>query len=501
MNVSEYGYPDLMEEEDVFKALLGYGMFTESLPPCFSSKNLLKKIKCEKKCNHHSYINYSATRHTSVARQLGIPHPESYIKLCEEIRNNWQEINKHIGKPHKKFSFCHVRKIKSENYIFEMNYKGQGKWEEEELKQEYSLGRFYVVSADISACFPSVYSHSIPWAIEGKEEAKINKNNKEHWPSKLDKCIRNCKDGETNGLLIGPHTSNIISEIVLTAIDKALQDKDFKKVIRNIDDYTYFAPSENRAIEFIKYLELALKEYDLRLSQKKTKILPLVDYFSNQWAQKLNRYNLPQKNEIDFPLIDNYMNYAFEIANATEGFAPIKYAIKVISKKKLLPRAKRLYVKKMLALSLIYPYLIPLLENYVFHFSCDIKEELPYFLKLLFDRAMERAATDALAFCFYYAIRYDLEIEVEACWDEEVIKMNDCISMLLAWKYAKKQGGPLENFDNKIEKIKSSEKREQDNFWLFLYEHAKTSDDIPQEQGFLKELKKEDLSFLYFLPS
>lgn len=31
-------YPDLENPEDVFESLLGYGIFTDKLPPCFSSK-------------------------------------------------------------------------------------------------------------------------------------------------------------------------------------------------------------------------------------------------------------------------------------------------------------------------------------------------------------------------------------------------------------------------------------------------------------------------------
>lgn len=281
-------YPDLENSEYVFEALLGYGMFMEKLPQCFVSEDLLEYVKKNgyaNLCKNHYYIEYQSTRNTNVPRQMAIPHPESYCCLCKCIKENWENINKHIGKPKKTFSFCHVRKIKDKKHIFEMNYSGEDKWLQEEKILDYSLGCQYVVSADISTCFPSFYSHSIPWALESKEWGKKNRNTAkrkdkktEQWKNELDKISRSMKDGETNGLLIGPHTSNIISEIILTKIDCELQKDNFEKVIRNIDDYQFFAKDENEAKEFLKKLTAKLKEYELLLNPKKTQIKPYGDY-------------------------------------------------------------------------------------------------------------------------------------------------------------------------------------------------------------------------------
>lgn len=40
------------------------------------------------------------------------------------------------------------------------------------------IGKRYVVKADISTCFPSIYTHSIPWALAGKATAKKNSRKK-----------------------------------------------------------------------------------------------------------------------------------------------------------------------------------------------------------------------------------------------------------------------------------------------------------------------------------
>lgn len=227
--ITKGAYLDLTDSNYVFKALLGYGMFTSKLPPCFTSLPYFEYIKDkpnDNKPSKHNFIEYQSTRHTTIPRVLAIPHPESYWNLCRVIQENWREINLHIGKPNVTFNYCHVRKLMNKPHIFEMNELGYDKWHNEDNEINYMLGCRYVVLADISNCFPSIYSHSIPWAINDKEWAKKhmctcnnkrkskgqncgrNKNIpcpnelKDVWANDLDEHVRSLKDGETNGLLI-----------------------------------------------------------------------------------------------------------------------------------------------------------------------------------------------------------------------------------------------------------------------------------------------------------
>lgn len=495
------GYPDLRDQDYVYQALLGYGMFSNKIPPCFSSKCLLD-TSCEP-TSKHSYIHYASCRHTGVSRYFGIPHPESHMALCQAIRGCWEEINEHIGKPEKKFNFCHVRKIRNQSHIFEMNYDGADKWVREELEQDYYLGCAYIVKTDISNCFPSMYTHSIPWAVRGISHAKDNKSSGD-WPNSLDKAVRNCKDQETNGLLIGPHTSNIIGEIILTKIDCHLQDKGFKKVIRHIDDYRYFAKDEDDAKSFIKCLELELKRYELLLNQKKTSIIPISEYFHYEWPRKLSGYILPDIDIFGFTIVNAFLNYAISLATEINDWATVHYAIKRIAsyKEKLSDRAKRLYVKKLLALSIVHPYLIPHLENYIFCFMNNISDDLQEFLPALFKLSEKSGATEPLSFCFYFAIKYKIEIrDLQKDWVKKVFEFDDCISMLLAYRYAKKFNSDLSEFKYRIETLISEwgdDKRKQDKFWLLMFEYATNANEIPETQEFLRCLKNENITFMDF---
>jgi hypothetical protein len=74
-----------------------------------------------------------------------------------------------------KISRIHIRKLKNKKHLFEMNYKNFLK-DDLDIENVLSIGSRYVVKADISNCFPSIYTHSIPWALVGKESAKKDKH-------------------------------------------------------------------------------------------------------------------------------------------------------------------------------------------------------------------------------------------------------------------------------------------------------------------------------------
>src|SRR5690606_18601574 len=97
------------------------------------------------------------------------------------------------------------------------------------------------------------------------------------------------KHGETNGILIGPHVSNLISEIVLTKVDFTMVSKGYKYT-RNIDDYTCYVESYEKAEKFFIDLSRELGKYDLKLNEKKSEIIQLPLASVKNWVNKLNDY-------------------------------------------------------------------------------------------------------------------------------------------------------------------------------------------------------------------
>ena len=101
-----------------------------------------------------------------------------------------------------------------------MDYETQ--FSKEQHMVASSFGQRFIVNTDIANFYPSIYSHSVPWAVVGLDEAKANRGNREKWYNQLDRALRLTTRDETNGIAIGPATSNIIAEAILARVDDNL---------------------------------------------------------------------------------------------------------------------------------------------------------------------------------------------------------------------------------------------------------------------------------------
>ena len=369
----------------VLTGLLDYGLFADKVPPCFTSEGLAaiasvslidildehdeKKLKDGIDPRAHDYVRYEALRDINIPRHLGIPHPEAYAVQSLAISRHWKEIATHCNQPNPAISRIHVRHTGSGS-IFEMNYKGTERFQLEEDEIRWMAGAQYVVHTDVASCFPSIYTHSIPWALHGKAAAKKLTSITALAGNLLDKCTQNTRDKQTNGLLIGPHSSNIIAEIILTKVDAELQAKGYSRLARHIDDYAFYADDFAQAERFVKDLGMCLRGFEMSLNDKKTRILPLPRPSTENWIQRLNRFAFPKDEEVRFSIVRSFLDLALECAQAAGKSTPLNYAIKALanpkSPRKLNERARRLYVLEAMNLALAYPYLAPQLDKHVF---------------------------------------------------------------------------------------------------------------------------------------
>ncbi len=228
-------------------------MFSEKLPPIFTSELFMRH--CEENLENsklnsnikggYSYIYYENIRNINIPRPIDIPDPFAYHFLCLEIRKNWLSIKNHFkectnGHSYK-ISRIHIRKRKDVKSLFKMNYNNLKRDDSPEI--DLIIGSNYQINADISKCFQSIYTHSIPWALVGKKYAKERKNERDNWFNDLDIKTHNIRNDETHGLLIGPHASNLLSEIILCKVDDELYKKGWK-FLRYIDDYKCYVTTE-----------------------------------------------------------------------------------------------------------------------------------------------------------------------------------------------------------------------------------------------------------------
>ena len=485
-----------IDEKELYEGLLARGLFSSKLPPFLSAKEfydytLTLSQPFERK--ESQYINFEIARNINIPRMISIPNPFLYQRLCKLLADNWNNILEHFKKTTSnqtyKVSQIHIRKQKGSSKLFEMNYHN---WlDDEKMEPSILIGKQYVVNADISNCFPSIYTHSLAWAFAGREVAKKNRT-KHYWYNKIDDFTSKMKEGETHGILIGPVVSNLLSEVILTTIDKELIGKGWEYV-RNIDDYTCYVKSYDEAEAFLLALNTELVKFNLSLNHKKTMISSLPLGSVENWVRRLNNHTLMLSNDfINYKVIRSFLDYSIELSNETGNNAVFNYSFKVISKKKLSNNAKEYFVKTAFHLSLLYPYLVGVLEDTVFPFAnCD--DNMNEFINLLYSQSIDKKRFEAVSYAIYFAIKKDIIIEKFTV--EKSLDSNDCIILLLAYYYckARKNSSGIKKLKKHAEKL-NADIRDAQRYWLFIYEV------LPKENltRDWKRIKTEKISFVNF---
>jgi hypothetical protein len=138
-----------------------------------------------------------------------------------------------------------------------------------------------LLKLDISKCFDSIYTHSLTWALYGRESVKENVNpSKKTFGGKFDKLMQQMNYNETNGIIIGPEFSRIFAEMILQSIDRVLRNelqcdkfghihKSHYEIFRYVDDYFIFYNDETVKNDIVQVLQLKLKDFKLYLNKAK----------------------------------------------------------------------------------------------------------------------------------------------------------------------------------------------------------------------------------------
>lgn len=494
-------YFDFMNEitpDELYDRLIQYGLFSDKLPPIFDCSSFLQYCKSQHnqttKKVPHQYVVYRNMRNINIPRIIGIPTPMAYEHICACLRENWNCLTNYFETKTKTqkhiISRIHIRKMRDTDSLFVMNYNN---WKADGTPEpDISLGKRYLVKADISTCFPSIYTHAIPWALVTKEIAKNTCKDVNLWYNKIDINVRNSTYGETNGILIGPHTSNIISEIILCAIDAELQD-DFD-YIRNIDDYTCYVDTMEEAERFLLRLDSCLRHYNLILNQKKTEIKELPVGAIEQWSRKIqdrtvyfNKFQI----FVDYKEVQAFIDFCIDLmAKNNNNAAILFYGIKVLLSYNLSPNAKTYIIKIGTSLALNLPYLVPLLNPFIYEPYKINKNQIEKYVNLLYDRYLKKDQFEATSFVLYLATKYDVVIKNFQVND--IVAKNDCILSLCCLIYCRRH---KLHYELKNLKLFANDLIKNDNLesqWLFVYECLTV--------GYFKDewrkLKKGNVSFL-----
>lgn len=191
---------------------------------------------------------------------------------------------------------------------YDMMYKFFNSGDFLRLEQKYT----HMMKMDIASCFYHIYTHTIAWAIKGKEQAK-SLIGKSTFENEFDTLMQHSNYNETNGIIVGPEISRIFAEIILQRIDlNVLQrikqepillklGRDYE-VRRYVDDHYIFANSIDNLHKILNIykeefqcyklfvneskLEFLERPFVSDLSDAKREISYLISQIATQWLEK-----------------------------------------------------------------------------------------------------------------------------------------------------------------------------------------------------------------------
>ena len=257
--------------------LLRRGFYPAELPPTFRTKRFNgRSFSFTSSPNHSgSTLFFDGATYRGTLRTFGVINPINYFLLSKFIADNWSDISR----------MYRMSMSSGEKPTFSSNPSGERGIDRQTLtfkrkRQHHMASNFPIVlSLDINRFYGSIYTHSIPWAILGKREAKrrlARGTLKKHWSDKLDTLVRNCNQRQTVGVPIGPDTSRIISEILLSRIDADLTSSptniSHSRVFHNIDDYQIGAFDQSEVESAQSQFVRTISRYELRLNDSKTSV-------------------------------------------------------------------------------------------------------------------------------------------------------------------------------------------------------------------------------------
>lgn len=465
----------------------------EEIPPILTSNTFTPDVardlaSGDPRNRGYDTVEYKLTRFDGVSRACSIPHPVAYAHLALCLHEHWQHLDYITHNPN---SIIKPQKYPDGRMAI-MSYDTAVFKKRQVLANSY--GKRFVAQTDISNCFPSIYSHAIPWALVGHHHAKQAKNQRDEWFNMIDAKVRLAKRGETKGIAIGPGTSNVLSELILAKVDDAMRS-DFPNYMRYIDDYTAYCDTEKEAREFIARLSRELSRFELHVNERKTSVRALPEAMADDWLTTL-ALELPVRTKPSTSIALSYLDKAVHLSRQSPDGSVLKYALKsLLGKQPLLANDTDVF---RYALNLAYhqPVLVPVLEQ--FFRTTESLAPFQRFAPELQQMAQEHAEqgrTDATSWSLYYHHRLDVGVEEQCA--RAIVESRDCVPLLLLYTISADQH--REWVVDAMEQLDVSDAYELDQYWLLRYEMFVEDEPIEftdDERRVFEVLKSAEVRFV-----
>lgn len=453
--------------------LMTRGLFHDRIIPPLSSLSLsgaMKKViafarkemkKDSKNRKRSRLVKHSVPKMKHLRRHFGIPNPYSQAMLCICVARNWKKLDAICQKS--SLSLSRASPSAKRALAAEHSRRTEGV-----CRAQRSVGRRFMLKADIATFYPSIYTHSIPWAIHGKETARSKRAGK-WYGNQLDIWTRDTQDRQTGGIPIGPDTSFLIAEVIASRMDLQLSKmlRQELKGVRYIDDYHLYFATRTDAERALAALHTVTQAFELQLNAPKTEIVEVPEAIEPRWKTELRLIDIQSDERATG--VKAYFDRACELAIQFPSDSVFTYAVRKITR-----YASRLKVHEwqvcrslLLRSCLGEATMLPaLLELFVQKPEAWEKNDLREVLVelCLYHAPLQQGFEVAWSLWVARALKVDLPMSVGTA----VRKIDDDIVALVALDMQAE--GLLPKFDSPLWKSRMSADDLYSEHWLLAYE-------------------------------
>lgn len=327
---------------DRIARLLGHGYFPSQLPPAFTTHDLAanhaalyaawfalqpdpdKGAKVPKAPSSKAEL-FSVARVGHQRRVTSLPNPVAQTYLATHVVRYWAQFLSHyrqsrlsVSRPRFLKAGSRAANIPSMQLLYDR-------------KVLLSAGYKYMLRTDVSRFFPTIYTHSVPWAFHTKAVAKKKQAvTAKYFGNLLDLSLRQGQEGQTIGLPIGPDTSHIIAEAIATSVDLELKKrlKTLPAGFRYVDDYYMFFATANEAEAALAALIRSLKDFELQINFEKTKTCSVLEITDDFWTHQLRSFQIAMTGRRQVSDINHFFELAKDLARRNSDESVMTYALK-----------------------------------------------------------------------------------------------------------------------------------------------------------------------------
>ena len=315
----------------IYRTLLAKGYFPKELPPNFFSEHFamyaasrggratLKTYKPADgftKCAQYELALAGGGR-----RPLALPHPASYAALAQLVAQSFRRLLKKSGRS----SCSRSRPV----YETTGHRALRTSLHPSSLARERAAvrgGARYLLRADVSQFYPSLYTHAIGWAIDPKLRDKAHWRNNNLLGKKLDQALMNLQGKISQGIPIGTDISFLLAEVVLAQVDAEIGiPRD--GAVRWFDDYELACNTMEEAERWLGSLHRGLASFGLRVNPVKTKIIPLPDPALDLWQASLAEASKKLGDRTTATQIMTFFDEAFRLRTNHPDAPVLNYAL------------------------------------------------------------------------------------------------------------------------------------------------------------------------------